>query len=228
MDKILLKPTLSDATYYGRFADLAFEPLANPIPVYKTLLKYLSKYGATLKDVKIDTTTLSEANISCHMLDLHTMITWRLDRIQANFFKLQEIGEETARTILLDSCRAVSEVDPSIEFAEHEVLIQSLTKIEGPSYDTVMRRYINTQTAPGEKVHAGVVSYSASDPAKGQNRGSLVLDRWVGQEQGLLLKVSVVFDAKKVPIDSLPQRIDDYLTEQLDQLGLRLDRGQPG
>ena len=211
MDKILLRPILSVAHYYGRFADLAFGPLANPIPVYKTLLKYIGKYGATLKDLKIDTTSLSEANISCYVLDLHTMITLRLDRIQVSFFKLHEIGEETARTIVLNSCTAVREVDASIEFAEHEVLIESLTQIEGAPYDTVIQRYINTQTARGEKVHAGVIFYSASDPAKGENRGSLVLDRWVGQEQGLLLKVSVVFDAKQVSLDALYQRIDDYL-----------------
>ncbi len=228
MDKILLRPIQSDATYHGRFADLAFGPLASPIAVYKNLLKHLGKYGASLQDLKIDATVLSEANISCYIPNLGTLITLRLDRLLVNFVKLHEIGEELAKNVVLDSWKAVRESDESIEVAQHEVLIQLLTQIEGAPYDTLIKRYLTPVLAPAEKANAGVVFYSAANSSKGELSGSIVLDRWVGQEQGLLLKVGVVFDAKHVSFDALYQRIDEYLTGQLDRLGLKLDRGHAG
>lgn len=226
MDKILLRPIRSDATYHGRFADLAFELLANPIPVYKNLLKHLGKYGVTLNNLKYDATMISEANISCYFLDFSAMIRVRLDRLEVSFFKLHEIGEGIAKDIILDSWTSLHEIEASIEVVEHAISINCDTQIEGAPYNTVIQRYVAIPAGLGEKTSAGVVFYPPADLATGERYGNVVLERLVGQEQGLLLKASMAFDAKQVPFDSLSQRIDDYFTKQLDQLGLKLDRGQ--
>lgn len=225
MDIILLKPIRSDAIYHGRFADLAFGLLANPIPVYQSLLKHLGKYGATLNNLKYDATVMSEANISCYFLDFSVMIRVRLDRLEVNLFKLHEIGEEIAKNIILESWTAVHETEASIEVVEHAVTINCDTQIEGTPYNAVIQRYVAIPSAVGEKTRAGVVFYPPGDLAKGEREGSVVMDRLAGQEQGLLLKVNMTFDAKQVPFDSLPQRIDEYITQNLDHLGLRLHRG---
>lgn len=224
MDKILLKPTQSDAQYQGPFQHLAFGPLANPVPLYQNLLKHLGKYGASLKDLKFDSTVLSDANISCSLLGLSTVIRVRLDWLEVTFLKLHEVGEKIAGQILLDSWAAVHETDPSMAIIEHGVSINAYTEIRDAPYDAVIRRYVTIPPALGEKTLAGVAFYLPEDPAKGERRGSIVLDRLTGQERGLVLKVNVVFDAKQVPFSTLTQRIDEYVTRHLDHLALALDR----
>ncbi|MFQ5853694.1 MAG: hypothetical protein ACE5JU_24310 [Candidatus Binatia bacterium] len=228
MDKILLKPIRSDAIYHGRFAELAFELLATPVPVYQSLLKHLGKYGANLNNLKYDATVISEANINCYFLDFNAMIRVRLDRLEVNFFRLHEIGEEIAKNIILDSWTAVHETEPSIEVVEHAVSINCDTQIEGTSYNAVIQRYVSIPPALGEKTRAGVGFYPPAGLVKGERDGSVVLDRLIGQEQGAVLKINMTFDAKQVRFDSLAQRIDEYVTGQLDRLGLKLDRGHTG
>lgn len=224
MDKILLKPTQSDAQYQGPFQHLAFGPLANPVPLYQNLLKHLGKYGASLKDLKFDSTVLSDANISCSLLGLSTVIRVRLDWLEVTFLKLHEVGEKVAGQILLDSWAAVHETDASMAVVEHVLSINVYTQIRDSSYSAVIRRYVTTPPALGEKTLAGVAFYLPEDPAKGERRGSIVLDRLTGQEQGIILKVNAAFDAKRVSFDTLTQRVDEYVTRNLDHLALALDR----
>jgi hypothetical protein len=80
----------------------------------------------------------------------------------------------------------------------------------------------------GGNLHAGVVFYLPGDSARGERPGGIVLDRLIGQEQRILLKVTASFDAAQVSFNTLTQSIEDYLTGYLDHLGLVLDQGRGG
>ena len=80
----------------------------------------------------------------------------------------------------------------------------------------------------GENAHAGVAFYLPGDQARGERSGGIVLDRFLGQEQGMLLKVTAAFDAVQISFAGLTQSIEDYLTRYLDHLGLTLERGNGG
>ena len=86
METILLRPVRSNVQYQGVFGDINFELLASPIPLYRNLLKRLGKYGVTLQNLKVDFSTLGEANVNCTLLELSTNIAIRLDRIEINWF----------------------------------------------------------------------------------------------------------------------------------------------
>ncbi len=224
MDTIRLKSTREELFYQGAFTEAAFELLSAPIPLYRNLLKRLGPYGAALKDLSVDTSTLSDANLRCALFELGADLRIRLERLEASFFSMHEIGQETAYQIIRGCWSAVREVGGSIVAAEHTVLANIDVQIQDVSYEELMHRYVTMPPALDEKAHAGVVFYMAEDLAHREGQGHVVLDRLVGQDRNLALKLSVTFDAQKVPIENLAQRVDTYVRQSLDYLGLALER----
>ncbi|MFQ5802814.1 MAG: hypothetical protein ACE5JQ_07985 [Candidatus Methylomirabilales bacterium] len=224
MDKISLTPVTSEAQYEGRFTDFRFALLANPIPVYQSLLKHLAGDGATLDSLKLEATTLSTANISCSLVSLNTTVKVLIDRFEVSFLRLHEIGEQRAVSVLLKSWGALKEIDPSLVLAEHVVLTTVCGLIKDVRYDTLMQRYVAAASVLGDNTKAGVVFYLPEDEAIGQRAGSIVLDRLGTHEQAVILKLNTGFSAKQVPLEALPQRFDEYVTNNLDRLGIMLNR----
>jgi hypothetical protein len=111
---------------------------------------------------------------------------------------------------------------------EHAVGITVHTQILEASYDQLIGRYVTTPQGLGENVHAGVAFYLPEDRARGERSGGVVLDRFLGQEQGMLLKVTAVFDAVQISFAGLVQSIEDYLIRYLDHLSLALEQGKVG
>ena len=70
--------------------------------------------------------------------------------------------------------------------------------------------------------------YLPGGQARGERSGGIVLDRFLGQEQGMSLKVTAAFDFAQISFAGLAQSIEDYLTRYLDHLGLTLERGNVG
>jgi hypothetical protein len=228
MDKILLQPVRSEVQYQGRFENFIFGLLTSPAPLYQNLLKHTGKYGATLHGITYVAPPLADANVSCFLPEFSANIQIRLDRLEINFLRFHEVGGELAQQILLESWAALQEVDASILVAEHAVGITVYTQIQEASYDQLIERYVMIPQGLGGNLHAGVVFYLPGDSARGERPGGIVLDRLIGQEQGILLKVTASFDAAQVSFNTLTQSIEDYLTGYLDHLGLVLDRGRGG
>jgi len=82
MDKILLQPVRSEVQYQGRFAHLSFGPLANPAPLYQTLLAHLGAHGATLQGLTYMAPPSADANVSCLLTGLSVTTQVRLDRLE--------------------------------------------------------------------------------------------------------------------------------------------------
>ena len=222
MEKVILEPIQSEAFYRGAFAEPGFDLLADPVTLYRQLIKHLGTYGATLQSLKFDGTILADANVSCIIVSLDTLVRVGLDRLEVNFFKLHEVGEEIAYNILLGSWAAVKEADAPTRVLEHSVTINIHTKINGLSYDALIGRYVTIPQATGRKTHAGVAFYLPEDNATGERKGSVVLDRLAGQENGVMVKLAVAFEAKKVAFSALRQNITGYLNRHLSALGLVL------
>jgi hypothetical protein len=139
---------------------------------------------------------------------------------------LHEAGVEIARQILLDSWTALHEADASISIVEHGLALSIYTEIQDASYDQVLGRYVMTPSDLEGISHAGIAFYLAGDSSRGEGASAIVLDRIMGQEHSLLLKITATFDGTQIPVDGLIQEIETYLSRYLDHLGLELDRGE--
>lgn len=223
MDKILLKPERSDAIYQGFFADMAFEVVANPIPLYRNFLGHLGKYGANLGTLRADVLVLQDANVNCYLQELSTFVRMRLDRLEINFLKLHEVGPEAAGKIVSDAWAAVQKTDKSVKIIRHSVAVNIQTHIAGTVYDELMAQYAKTPGALGRNTQAGVVFYLPETKGNGFEGGSIVLDRVPGQKQSIILKLSLMF-ARQVAIRELAQQTEKHLARYLGGLGLQLER----
>lgn len=103
----VLKSLRSEVHYRGNYAENAFALLAAPTPLYRSLLKHLSVFGATLQNFKIETPSLADSHVSCTLLDLNTAIRARLDRFEIDCWRLHEIGTDSS-----SDCSRDVESDP--------------------------------------------------------------------------------------------------------------------
>jgi hypothetical protein len=224
MEPILLKTLRSELQYQGQFEKLSFGPLANPGPLYQSLLTHLGKHGATLQSLTYAAPPFADANVSCLLTELSVTTQIRLDRLEINFLRFHEVGRERAVQILLDSLAALHAVDASTVITGHVIGITIYTQIQNASYDQVIGRYVTVPQGLAKDVRAGIAFYLPIVQGGRQLLNAIVLDRIVASEQGILVRATLSFDAKHVPVDTLAQEVDSYFTRYLDQLGLVLDQ----
>jgi hypothetical protein len=61
---LTLKPLRSNVHYRGNFKENAWGTADRTSPLYRSMLKHLGPFGATLQSFKIDTASLADANVS--------------------------------------------------------------------------------------------------------------------------------------------------------------------
>ncbi len=227
LEKIALQALRADAQYRGTFSAHPFHLLANPSPLYRSLLGHLSNYGARLDTLRFDATSIGEANISCNLLDLNTSVQLRLDRLEVTFLRFLEVGK-VAPLIVADSWAAVHQVDSELKLQTHFVSLNVQAKIVGARYDSVVRRYITTPAGFGSDASAGVAFYLPANREAGQVLGNITLDRLAGSEENLVVRLGVGFDASAVRIEEIETRTEKYLSGLLQELGLTFEKQQGG
>lgn len=204
---------------------MAFRLLANPIPVYERFLEAFGKYGASLRDLKYEGAVLSEANISCSLLNFSVLVRVRLDRLEVTFFRLDMIDEKAASQIAVDAWNAIKASNDSVELVQHGVTVATHVELPGTfSYGALLNRYVVAPSELKSHTRSGVVFYLGEDQTRGEKGGSIVLDHSILKDGALYLKVSAVFDAAKVPINAVGSSMDEYFTRQLANLGLVVER----
>jgi hypothetical protein len=91
-ENLKLRTVRSEVHYRGGYADNAFDLLASPTPLYRSLLKHLNVFGATLQNFKAETPSLADTHLSCVLLDINTAIRIRLDRLGLTQKQLHRLG----------------------------------------------------------------------------------------------------------------------------------------
>jgi hypothetical protein len=225
MDTISLQPFQSDASFEGVFDEPVFGLLASPVLLYQSLLQELNGFGASLSSLKFESTTLSDANVSCSLVSISTLARVRLDRLQVSFFRLHEVGEVTARQVLLGSIGAIQRTQPFVTYSRYDLSVNISAKIVGSTYSALIGRFVTTPADLGKSADAGVAFYLGPDDATGRISGGVVLDRLIARSDGdLIFKANASFEASKVPAERIVDRFDEFVTGALKALGMTMSR----
>ena len=155
----VLKSIRSEVHYQGTYADNAFGLLSAPIPLYRSLLKHLSLFGATFQNFRLETPNLADCHIVVALPDLNSTIRISLDRFELDRWKLQEVGTETAHRIALATWAAIREADDSIQLSGHMVDLNIFAEIQGRNYRDLMAQYVKTPEELGV-MDLGVAFYT--------------------------------------------------------------------
>src|SRR5438105_4076229 len=118
-DHLTLKPIRSELQYRGNYRDNAYEFLITPVPLYRSLLKHLGQFGATLQSVKWEGQTVADSHVSCGLVEMNVLIRVRIDRLEIEFWRTQEIGAGVANRIMLATWAAIREANSSVAIASH-------------------------------------------------------------------------------------------------------------
>ena len=219
---LVLKSLRSDVHYRGKYAENAFDLLAAPTPLYKSLLKQLGVFGANLQDLKVETPTLADTHINCGLPDLGTSIRIRLDRLEIDCWRLNEIGTETAERIVLGGWAAIHEADATLRLLSHMVDVNVLAEVQNGTAADVLSHYVRTPE-PLELLGAmdiGVAFYSRPIQNNEDVWINIVLDRVFKEDRQLTIKITVGCDAAMEPLDRLASTVSSHIGRALDGLGL--------
>ncbi len=201
---------------------MAFNVLAAPAGMYQNIIDHLGVYGASLKDMKLDAAVLADANITCQLLNYSAMLRIRLDGWGLSLFKLNETGKELAARILNNSWACVHQTDPKLEIIHHDWAVSIWADIRDNSYKEVIGQYLNPVKRLPENSSAAIAFYLPEVASVGEGRGNLNIEPFEAFENRLHLRISGRFDATKVPIDTLKERIQEYIRKNLEQLDLKI------
>jgi len=223
MAGFIARPFQSEIQYQGQYTDLAFDLFAAPSPVYRNLLKFLGRYGTTLRDLRVDTSTVADANISCTLLNLSTAVRYYLDRLEITIAKLHEIGDEAAMQLGLDAWAALQASDPKISLARHGITLAFHGDLVKGTVEELMRQYVTPPKALGDKTTSAVLFY-LRDRGEGEEGGSIFLDRSLVKDGALYLKLNLVLNATQVPLEKVRDRVDEFIATVLAQMGIEVER----
>lgn len=216
-----LKPLRSDLYYRASFTENVWGLLTAPAPLYRSMLKHLSPFGATLQSLRIETSSLADAYVSCTLLELNTAIRVRLDRLEYDCWKLHEVGSDGAQRILQAIWAAVRDADSAAQLATHTVNLNIVAEVVGSTSTGLLSRYFKIPEPLGT-MELGLALYTPPITDDEQIWVNLVLDRVFREEKHILIKSTVGCAASTVPIESVGQVVEEQLTRVLDGLGLHL------
>lgn len=222
METVTLRPLAHEVLYEGSFSELRFGLFATPIPIYKSLLEHLGAEGAELSSLRIDTASLATANVACILGKTNTTVRIRIDRFEVACPSVLQSNLATVMGIIGKSWAALQEVDSDIALTQHRVLVASYSAIAGFSYDQMMLRYASADL--DSSLSIGMAFYFPEGMDSGSTPGHILFDRVPGRDDMALVKVNVGFSATAVSLNTLPERLEEYVTKNLARLGIGVSR----
>lgn len=220
-----LQTLQSDFQYRGNFETAAIDLVPQLLQLIKNFLRELGPFGLDLRGMRLDGSALSEVHLRLNIPEMNFTCRALLDRLEVNFWKLQEIGADSAKKMLAANWAAVHETEPSINVRLHLAWLNIYARpIGSSSYSSMMERFVKLPPAFGDKLDAGVGFYSQGDRAKGVLASSFVIDRWTAVEQGLSLKLAAEFDGTRIPPEEVAGLVEELLKRYIDSLGLAFEQ----
>jgi len=189
----------------------------------KHLFEALDSYGVRLSDFKIDSTGENLGEMSVQ-ITLQNLVTARLflDRIDFTSVHLPFFKDFREGSFTADLLSSIQEYSPEVSYRVFAVTQEAHGRLDLPLKDFLSRFSAAAPTTLGPTLGSGTVFYFGA--AEDRLTGSLLLDFSRAVEEGLFLKMSIVFDAAQVAMRTLLKVFEARLSILLDELGLELTR----
>jgi len=223
MAGLLARPFRSEIQYQGQYADFAFDLFTASAPVYRNMLTFLGRYGATLRDLRQDAPTVADANISCTLFDLTTTVRFYLDRLEVTFAKFHEVGGEHATHICLDAWGALQASDSTIRLARHTVVLGFHADLVKGTIEELIGQHVAPSKIFGDKTRSAILYYLRDQGEVGAG-SNVYLDRSLLKDGALYVKLTLVLDAAQVPLEKVRDRVNDVLASIAKHMGLEVER----
>lgn len=187
------------------------------------LFEALDSYGIRLSDLKMDSTGENLGEVSIQIA-LQNLVTARLflDRIDLTSAYLPFLNDFREGAFTTDLLSSIQDYSPEISYRAFRMTHEAHGRLDLPLKDFLSRFSAAAPKTLGPTLGSGTVFYFG--PAEDRLMGSLLLDFSRVVEEGLFLKISIVFDAEQVETRALLKVFGARLSSLLDELGLEMIR----
>jgi hypothetical protein len=207
----------------AHFVKPAFGLLKDVPHLAMHLFEALDSYGIRLADCKMVSTdeSFGEVNLQIALRSLATARVF-LDRIDLTSAYLSFLNEFRDGSFTADLFVAIQEYSPEVSYRTFAVTQEIHGRLDIPLIDLLSRFSAAAPRTLGPVVGSGTAFYFGAS----ENRltGSLVLDSSRLVEEGLLLKLDLLFDATQVGPRELMTVFHAQLSGLAEEVGLELIR----
>lgn len=212
-----------EITLQAHFVRPAFGLLKDVPQLAQHLLEALASYGVRLTDLKINSTGENLGEVSCQIAlqNLATASVF-LDRIEITSTYLPFLNKFREGSFTGDLLGAIQEYSPEVSYRVFAMTQEVHGRLDLPLRDFLSRFAAAAPRTLGPALGSGTVFYFGA--AEDRLTGSLLLDFSRAVDEGLFLKVAIVFDAAQVDRRELMAVFRARLMSLFDELGLELTR----
>jgi hypothetical protein len=201
--------TRSAGTYFGAFAEPAFALLGAPAELYANLLRHLAPFGASIRSLSIDVSSVANAHVSC-VINEFASVRITVTGVEVQVL-LSEVGVDGAHRLVNAAWLAVRSTDSSLRPVTQTLSFQFWGRVEGETYQEMgsrLARAVGGQ--PPSEVHWPM---PAGGPA-----GALEIAGVVDEPGGLFTRAVTSFGGES--IEEIAPRVRVLLRGWLAELGV--------
>jgi hypothetical protein len=206
----------------AHFASPVFDLFKDVPGLVKHLYEALRSYGIRLADVKLDSAgeSLGQVNLQISWPQLATASLF-LDRIELASTYPPFLDHQDG-ALVADLFASVAAYSPELSYTAFAVTREVHGKLDLPLKDFLSRFSAATPKSLGPALGSGTVFYFG--PADNRLTGSLILDFSRLVEEGMFVKVAVVYDASQVGAHELLATFRSQSLNLIEEIGLDLRR----
>ncbi|MGH7845165.1 MAG: hypothetical protein ACREQW_08355, partial [Candidatus Binatia bacterium] len=187
------------------------------------LFKALQPHGARLADIRIETGGGSAADfhVLCYLFNYWVTLRVRIDRIEIVGSQLPQNYVDKYGVAVVDALRAISNYHQQLSYRAYALMVGLHGLLEGTSVKQYLSKFVkNIPDRLGPSAGSGIVMYFG--PVGERLLCSVTLDTSTIVSDGLFCRTHVIWDAKKVEIGRLPELANGFVSEAINQVGLKL------
>jgi hypothetical protein len=219
------KFTVSQADFQleAGFSEAEFSLFRETSSLLDYLFQALQPHGARLTDIRVETGAGSAAdfNVLCYLFNYWVTLRVRIDRLEIIASQLPQDYVHKYSAATVDALRALRNYHKDLNYRSYTLSVGMHGSLEGGSVNQYLSNFVrNVPQGLGPSFGSGTVMYFG--PAAERILSSVTIDRSTIVSDGLLCRTYVIWDAKKVEIEHLPELANNFVRETTSQLGLDL------
>lgn len=208
-------PRRAVLSYTGAFPAPIFETMGSPARLYGHLLRNLAGFGADVRSLSVDVSTLANAQVVCFL----GVGTVRI-RLQSVEVVLKEnLDREILRQIVESTWKALSETAPGLAPVQHQAALDYWGTVEGVEYRDFIAQFVRPLTSFGL---TGAQATWTNDADEGHPSGTVAIQEAVDVPGTLFLRLVARFSASET-LETVGKQFALYVGHSGRALGLQME-----
>ena len=211
-----------DCTVLATFQVPAFHLLVDSAGLFHRLYGELSEHGLQVDDMKIMSadSSLGDVHLQCVLFGWSAILRVRVAGVEL-WYDITRVARATADDVFRRATLAVQDHLSKATIKTWGLTLRQHGQLPGTTSAEYLGRFIRSVPALGSLAGSGAIFYFT--PEADRLAGSLVVDLSARTTPpGLFVEARTIWDARKIALETLPEREVRYAEELMRHLGLHV------